>query len=309
MKSGWHICLAACLIGWLSTASAETWRFALIGDTPYTAQERKALPGMLDAIGELQVELIAHIGDFKSGRDRCDDALFLDRYNVFNSSRRPFIFVPGDNEWTDCDRLSNGHYDPQERLNRLRGIFWQSPESLGQTRLPLERQGADYPEHSRFRLGPVLFVTLNLPGSNNNWGLTDQPKAEWQKRNPKVLAWLRESFSLAKAEKRAGIVILFQGNPAFRHFSQGLPHRAYGDFLTALREETLNFSGQVVVVHGDTHWQRVDHPLRDAEGRIIPHFTRVETHGYPYMGWTLGIIDPDTPGLFRFQATTWPENN
>ena len=197
------LALAACL-----PAQAETWRFALIGDTPYTDYERAELPKMLSAIAERHVEFIAHIGDFKSGSSRCDDALFEDRYKLFQNSRVPFIFVPGDNEWTDCERLSNGAYDPLERLGKLRRLFWEDEFSLGKTQLPLARQAGGYPEHSRFRLGPVLFVTLNLPGGNNNWGLTSEARPEFLARNPVVLAWLRDSFNLANREQLAAIVFL-----------------------------------------------------------------------------------------------------
>ncbi|MEN3373492.1 metallophosphoesterase [Dechloromonas sp. ZS-1] len=295
--------LAALTVG---LAQAEIWRFALIGDTPYSDHERAELPKMLDAIADSHAEFVAHIGDIKHGRDRCDDALFADRYQLFNASRIPFVFIPGDNEWADCDRVNNGAYDPLERLNALRALFWSSPQSLGQKTLTQARQAGSYPEHARFRLGPVLFVTLNLPGGNNNWGLTETPREEWRQRMPVVQAWLKDSFALAKREKLAGVVLLFQANPGFRHFSQGLGHRSYRDFLSLLRDETLAFPGQVVAVHGDTHTSRIDQPLRDTQGKTLANFTRVETHGYPLMGWTKGFIDTEQPRLFRFEAYSWP---
>lgn len=296
---------AACLV-FVLPAAAETWRFGLIGDVPYSDRERAELPKMLDAIADSNVDFVAHIGDIKHGADRCDDAVFADRYQLFDSSRVPFVFLPGDNEWTDCTRLNNGSYDPQERLNKLRSLFWRDNFSLGQRKLALERQSAAYPEHSRFRLGPVLFVTFNLPGGNNNWGMTSEPRPEFLARNPMVLAWLKDSFALARREKLRGIVLMFQANPGFIHQAQGFPHSGYRDFLTTLRHETLHFAGQVVAVHGDTHISRIDHPLRDAKGQRIANFTRVETFGYPLMGWTRGIIDSDAPTLFRFETSAWP---
>jgi len=298
--------LAALTVG---LAQAEIWRFALIGDTPYSDHERTELPKMLDAIADSHAEFVAHIGDIKHGRDRCDDALFADRYQLFNRSRIPFVFVPGDNEWTDCDRVNNGAYDPLERLNALRALFWSSPQSLGQKTLTQARQAGSYPEHARFRLGPVLFVTLNLPGGNNNWGLTSEARPEFLARNPVVLAWLRDSFNLANREQLAGIVLLFQANPGFAHFAQGFPHSGYREFLSALQEESLKFPGKVLAVHGDTHISRIDQPMRDSDGRTNVRFTRVETHGYPQMGWTLGVIDTDLPTLFRFETHAWPAKN
>lgn len=299
-------CLAALLLGWAALAGAETWRFALIGDTPYSDSERRELPRMLDAIAESHVDFVVHVGDIKNGQSRCDDAVFKDRQQLFDGNPAPFIFVPGDNEWSDCGRVSNGAYDPLERLAALRQLFWQQPDSLGRKRIALERQPGAYSEHSRFRRGPVLFVTLNLPGDDNNYGRRSEPRQEFLERNPVVLAWLQESFALARRDKLAGIVLLFQANPGFAHFSEGLPHRGFRDFLEALRQETLDFSGQVVAVHGDTHISRIDQPLRDAGGKKIPNFTRVETFGYPLMGWTRGMIDTDSPALFRFEIHPWP---
>ena len=191
----------------------------------------------------------------------------------------------------------------------LRRLFWEDEFSLGKTQRALERQSGGYPEHSRFRLGPVLFVTLNLPGGNNNRGLTSEARPEFLARNPVVLAWLRDSFNLANREQLAGIVLLFQANPGFAHFAQGFPHRGYREFLNALQEESLKFPGKVLAVHGDTHISRIDQPMRDRDGRTNFRFTRVETHGYPQMGWTLGVIDTDLPTLFRFETHAWPAKN
>lgn len=298
--------LVALLLAWSALAGAETWRFALLGDTPYSDYERRQLPKILDAIAEAHVDFVAHVGDIKSGQERCDDSLFQDRQALFNSSRAPFVFVPGDNEWTDCERLSNGAYDSLERLGKLRSLFWSGNRSLGQRQLVLEQQGNAYPEHARFRLGPVLVVTLNVPGSDNDWGLAKDPRPEFLARNPAVLAWVKDSFALARREKLAGIVFLMQANPDFKRFAQGLPHRGFRSLLETLRDETLDFPGQVLLVHGDTHHHQIDQPLRDPGGNPISRFTRVETYGYPFMGWVKVYIDTDSPGLFRFESHPWP---
>lgn len=300
-------CLCALLLLLSTPVNAETWRLALIGDTPYSERERAELPKMMAAIAEHPVAFIAHIGDFKKGSERCDDELFEDRRQLFDNSRVPFVYVPGDNEWSDCDRLSNGAYDPLERLGKLRTLFWQKARSLGQLTIPQERQPGAYPEHARFAVGPVLFVTLNLPGGNNNWGMTNEPRPEFLARNPVVLAWLKDSFAQARRDKRSAIVLLFQANPGFSHYAQGFPHRGYREFLETLRDETLSFSGQVVAVHGDTHISRIDQPLRDRNGRPVQNFVRVETFGYPIMGWTEGIIDSDAANPLRFMPHPWPQ--
>lgn len=289
-----------------TTAGAESWRIALIGDTPYSSYERRELPKMLAAIADESVDLIIHAGDIKHSQEECSDTLFDDRLALFAASPTPLVFVPGDNEWTDCARVVAGHYDPLERLAALRARFFATDESLGQRRIQLERQTGPYREHQRWRLGPVLFITLNVPGPANNWQRDGKESDEARVRMREVLSWLHEGFALARREHLRGIVVTMQANPGFKHDRAGLPHHAFRELLNALRSETRRFPGQVLLVHGDTHWQRVDQPLFDPQsGKRIDNFTRAETFGYPYLGWVRLTIDEAGESLFRFEARPW----
>jgi hypothetical protein len=291
---------------------AETWRFAVIGDVPYNSYEESQLPLMLDDIAAEHPQFIVHAGDFKSSSKPCSDALFRDRRTLFDASQVPLIYVPGDNEWTDCRRLAAGGFDPLERLQKLRELFFATPRSLGRQTLAVEQQPGAYPEQLRWRLGPVLFVSLNVPGSNNNFGHRKTPGPEYLARNPAVIEWLEQGFATARREKAAGLVIVMQANPGFKHAVAGLPHSGYRQLLETLRRETLAFPGQVLLIHGDTHWQRIDKPLREtkastnnskeADKQPIANFTRLETFGYPLLGWVKVIVDSENPQLFRFEV-------
>ena len=288
-------------------AHAESWRFAVIGDTPYSDQERRELPALLEEIADEHPAFIVHVGDFKKSNARCSDEIFLDRQRLFNDSKVPLIYVPGDNEWSDCKRLIAGHFDEQERLGKLRQLFFSEPRSLGQTSIALERQSEQWPEHLRWRLGPVLFVTLNVPGPNNNFGMGQSASEEFRSRNPALIAWLKQGFATARREQSAAIVVAMQGNPGLKHFAAGLGHSGYRELLETLRSETLDFPGQVLLIHGDTHWQRSDHPLRDpASGKPLANFTRLESFGYPFMGWVEVVADTQAPGLWRFEVRPYP---
>ncbi len=298
--------LAAALAAWAGLAGAGTWSFAAIGDTPYSDFERAELPRLLDAAADAGVEFVVHVGDFKHGRSRCDDAVFEDRRRLFDASRRPFVFVPGDNDWTDCARVSNGAYPPLERLARLRQLFWADDRSLGRETLALERQSADFPEHARWRRGRVLFLTLNVPGGDNHRGTADLPPAEFLQRQAALLDWIGQGFAQARQEKLAGVVLLMQAEPGFQNFNRGIPRRGYGELLQALRWAAESFPGPVLLIHGDGHNHRVDQPLRDSRGRALVNFTRLETYGYPFLGWVKVDVDDDAPALFRFEANPWP---
>lgn len=290
-------------------ARADRFGFALIGDLPYSRYERQVLPDLLEAIGREDLAFVTHDGDIKDGSSACSDAVFQDIHGVFQASRHPLIYVPGDNEWTDCHRASNGGFDPLERLDRLRRIFFAGDDALGLRPLRLERQsaGTDFPEYRenvRWKIGRVLFVGLNVPGSNNNWGPLHTPSPEHVARSRANRAWLAEAFAHARAQKLVGILIVIQANPDLESAKRrGDRPNGYQAFLDQLRSETQAFAGQVVLVHGDTHFHRIDRPLKDAQtGAPLANFTRVETYGSPFIGWVKATVDDADPQVFRFEA-------
>ena len=265
--------------------SAPGFSFALIGDAPYSPQEETLFVEMLNQLDHEALAFIVHVGDFKSGSSRCSEEVFAQRREWFAWSRHPFIYLAGDNDWTDCWRPSNGAYDPLERLSRLRELFFQGPHSLGVDTLPLARQSdtapaSPYPEHVRWQQGRVLFAGFNLPGGDNNLGRMPHEHAQ---RDAAARDWLRQAFALAHREKLSAVVVLFQANP----FTESLqPRRGFAGFLDRLAHETAAFGGQVLLVHGDTHHYRVDRPL-DHPGTREPlaNFTRVEVFGSPSVNW------------------------
>ncbi|MBI5108991.1 MAG: hypothetical protein HZA62_09595 [Rhodocyclales bacterium] len=298
-------------------SQAETLSFGLFGDTPYNAWERRHLPELIAEMDQDDLAFVIHDGDIKSGSSECSDTAFLDILGVFQNSKHPLIYVPGDNEWTDCHRRSNGGYDPLERLAKLRELFFADEFALGRRKLALERQSRDptfapYRENVRWQAADVLFVGLNLPGSENNFhGITGSgPSPEYLARGFANRAWLEQAFAEARRRKLAGILIAIQGNPGFHAASAGRAPTGYADFLDQLRRESMNFAGQVVLVHGDTHQQRVDQPMENPDtGEIVRNFTRVETFGSPSFGWTKASIDPANPRLFRFEPRVFARPN
>ena len=303
---------------WLALCSglalAQPVPFGLMGDTPYSAWERAMLPALMAEMAQTRPAFVVHVGDFKSGSEPCSDALFQDRLALFQSAPMPLVFVPGDNDWTDCHRRSNGAYDPLERLDRLRDLFFVGDQSLGHRPLPLLRQSTDpafarYRENVRWEAGGALFVALNLPGSENNFhGVPGQtgPVPEFVARSAANQAWLAQAFAHAREQRLAGVLILIQANPGFEAARAGRSQPGYDAFLAQLRQEAARFAGPVVLVHGDTHRQRIDQPLTDpGSGEPVRNLTRVETFGWPFFGWVLGTVDARDPQVFRFEARPW----
>lgn len=305
--------LALSLLPAPAPALAFDFSFALFGDTPYTDEERERLPALLEAMARDGNEFAVHDGDIKSGDSLCNDGMYQDRLSVFQASPIPLIYLPGDNEWTDCHRLFAGLYKPEERLRHLRKVFYPDNQTLGKKRFPLERQSdvdkrfADYRENVRWVRGRVLFIGLNIPGSSNNYGDGDGPSAEFLAREKANRAWLDGGFELAHRERHAVIFIIMQANPDFGAFKSGRQNLGYGAFLRQLQTLTAGFPGRVVLVHGDTHRAHIDQPLRHPLTRLTLHnFLRIETFGSPYMGWTkVTVTNADTSPRVQYDPRPW----
>ena len=62
-----------------------------------------------------------HDGDLKAGsKSACSDDVYVQALGYLNSLKAPAMFTPGDNDWTDCDRPSNGAFSSLDRLDHER---------------------------------------------------------------------------------------------------------------------------------------------------------------------------------------------
>jgi hypothetical protein len=309
-----------------------TFTVALWGDMPYSATESSKLPALIADINAARVRFSVYDGDIKSGSSRCTDDVYTAAAERFDTFRSPLIYVPGDNEWTDCHRKNNGGFNALERLTFIRQTMFAEERSFGQRTLPLEHQGPPggvYAENTRWTYGDVVFLGLNIPGSNNNKvGTTDcissksvrnqddcdADNVEYQARDAANIAWLHDSFALAKARGLLGLMVVIQADMSFdlpetETFNErALPgFDGYNNFIAALVAETQAFAGQVVLVHGDIHFFKVDKPLVN-QANLIPNLTRVETFGSPNVHWVKVTVDPRSRNLFRFEPMIVPGN-
>lgn len=325
--------LASSTIG-LATASERerkrgSYAIGLWGDLPYSDVQKEGVTRLIADMNFQKLAFTVHDGDLKAGSNSlCDDALYFQSLSYFNALESPAAFTPGDNDWTDCDRPSNGGFNSLERLNRERQIFFSTKFSLGQRQLTQEVQAAPFVENRRWTVGNVTYATLNIQGSCNNLCDTAPDPAEYATRNAANIAWIKETFQTAKNRKSAAVMLISQANPGW---DENDPERApvrnpitlvqtdgqpdgFKDFLLALREQVIAFRKPVSYVHGDSHYYRVDKPFLDAQGRRIENFTRVETFGNnPANGtndvqWVKVIVDPRSREVFSYQPQIVPGN-
>jgi hypothetical protein len=309
-----------------ATAENKPFSIGLWGDMPYIKSgDAPKIPALIADINASDIEFSIYDGDIKDGSSKCTDDVYDGAIKMFGQMKKPVVYIPGDNEWTDCHRLNNGGFDNLERLAHIRKTMFAKSGTFGAASLPVEQQGKPgekFVENVRHLFNGVMFVGLNVPGSNNNKVLDDKDctkksartavqcdadNAEYAERDAANIKWLHEAFEAAKASKAAGVMVVFQGDPGFdipetedKDESRLPEFSGYHAFLDAIVAETKSFSGQVVLVHGDTHFFKIDKPLISSN-KLLTNLTRVQTFGSPNIHWVRATIDPTSRHVFTFQ--------
>jgi len=320
-----------------SEGGGNTYAIGLWGDLPYSdLQATTGVPNLIADMNNQDLAFTAHDGDLKSGSSECSNSVYTQALSYFNALRAPAVFTPGDNDWVDCDR--NPAYNSRERLDHERQLFFNTPFSLGQRRMRMDVQttpsclGVTGPapcvENRRWTVKRVTYVTLNVQGSCNNLCDTAPDPAEYTARNAADIAWLHETFDVAKARHSSAVMIISQADPGWDGSdgtraplrdpktlaeTDGQPD-GFQQFLNALRDETIAFGRPVAYVHGDSHYFRIDKPLLDSQGRRLENFTRVETFGDNQANgdndvhWVKVLVDANSREVFAFQPQIVPAN-
>lgn len=259
-----------------------------MGCMPYhMPQDAGRFENVIAAANAHRPAFSVHVGDTKYGQVPCDDAAYpviLDRFNRF---MHPLVYVPGDNEWTDCHTANAGGFDPLDRLSRVRRDFFNGETSLGNPPLKLQSQSqlqpehALYVEHNRWAHQGLLFATLHVVGSNNNARENDAAAmAEFLARDAASIAWMKAAFAEAAKPEHRALVLFLHGNPFTTNPKKTEPAgTGFANFVPALIQHVQAFAKPVYLFHADTHYFRLDKPLFSAAGRTLENFTRIETFG------------------------------
>lgn len=296
--------------GALHAPAPRPFHVGVYGDVPYITEEsqraeKTAAYGRLRAaLDGSDLAFVVHIGDFAAG-GQCADSLYAVRAEEFSESRHPLVYLFGDNEWTDC---AAGGFEPIERLERLRGLFAApGADALGRGRLHLVRQSADpafaaHSENVRWTRGGVVFLGVHLVGSNNNWGPDSLPSPELQARTRANVAWLRAGFAEAERTGAVGVAVFTQANPLPSTAVRQSGRNGFGPVADELERLAIDFGRPVALVHGDTHYFRVDMPFAEpGTRRVRANITRAETFGDPNTHWLRMTVDPSDPDVFTFR--------
>jgi hypothetical protein len=191
-------------------------------------------------------------------------------------------------------------------------------------------------ENRRWTYRGVTYATLNIQGSCDNRCGDHFDLTEATYRQAAVIAWMRETFQVAKDRDSSAVMFISQADPGFNDRPvESEPARdpktlvcktsgtgactsstpdGFQAFLTALRGEVISFGKPVAYVHGDTHFFRIDKPFLDSAGARLENFTRVETfgdnsaNGTNDVNWVKVFVNAASREVFTFQPQIVPGN-
>lgn len=230
--------------------SKRPYAIGLWGDLPYSAEQAAVIPNLIADMNSQELAFTAHDGDLRqgSGSPSCgDSSIYTRATGYFASLYAPAIFVPGDNDWTDCDRKSlgaDGRNSLQE-LDKERALFFNTPYTLGQSKflqevqststckgfgtandnvgpdsnvsLPQTATYTDVPcvENRRWMVGSVMYATLNIQGSCNNLCDDYPDPVEYAARNAADIQWMNDTFATAIAQNCVAVMFISQADPGW----------------------------------------------------------------------------------------------
>jgi hypothetical protein len=318
---------------------------AVFGDWPYNQNLIDNAPLLINSVNsDPDVSLVIHVGDIHSGSMPCTSAGILPPlstsnpgwnqgvYYQFQQFKDPVIYTPGDNEWTDCHKSkekSSGY--PLNELASVRSLFFAKPgHTLGMHEKIVSTQArkfdpaypadAQFVENVMWNSSGVVFVTVNLPGSNNDtlpWsGSFANPGAQMQEvseRTDADMRWLQAAFDEANNDRARAVVVAVQADmwdpAALVSGGDGLDK--YTRFVQKLADLSVQFGRPVLLLNGDSHLYATDHPLADpasATGmihgtRAVTNLTRITVQGSTNAPaeWLKLTIDPHKHAVFGWE--------
>jgi len=342
--------------------------FAVYGDWPYSQNLKDTASLLIDSVNsDPKVRLVMHVGDIHSGSMPCTGAGLTpppstsvpswnsDIFGLFEQFKDPVVYTPGDNEWTDCHKtkeFTSGA--PLNELAAVRGLFFANAGyTLGgrkkqvitqaQAYDPHHPADAQFVENVMWEESQVLFVMLNVPGSNDDglpWSggtatipgppypakafLNETERTqEVAARDAANLRWLDAAFAQAEGDKVKAVLIGLQADmwdpAAIAPGGDGL--HGYDTLVRAIAAHSKDFGKPVLLINGDSHLFEADAPLSTAfynnvpttvgdyhgVGYAVPNFMRITVQGSTNLPheWLRLSIDPKSPQIFSWQNVVY----
>ncbi len=257
-----------------------------------------------DAIAESDADNLAFVvaNGVKAGDESCSDDVYKNRRNLFDSAKNGLIVSVTASDWAQCVNAKNRSISA-ERLSRLRDVFFADEFSFGDSKIPLVHQSTMpkfrlYAENMHWRIGDVMFATVNLPSNNNNYLNAAGRNSEFEDRQIANNDWLKRIFLTAKISKLDGVVIFCDGNPLVHaehsSFFSSSKREGFADIRKQITAFAAKFQGKILIVHSDLDARRMSNANGiEWKGNIGTLHTEIP--------WIRITVDPAQPQLFAMR--------
>jgi hypothetical protein len=271
--------------------------FAVIANALSRPADEAPVRQMLDAIArDRNVSFIVYDGNVKGASEACRDGILQSRHTLLDVSRTPLVLLLGEHDWADCGQSHSGGYDPVERLDFARQLFFPDSNSLGQNPLSLSRESdvarfRTFREIVRWQDQGVAFIGLNAPSPNNHYVTAGGRNGEFEDRAVATTFWIEHAAETARRTEMRALVIVLQGDPDFGRYERrerfpwlrfsrsNLPRDGFLELKRSLVKAAEAFRGPVIVIHGASEPEpngfHIDQPLRNDRGLTVTNLTRV----------------------------------
>ncbi|QSN62681.1 hypothetical protein JYK05_08175 [Caballeronia sp. M1242] len=271
--------------------------FAVISDALTRPADETPVRQMLDAIArDRSVGFIVYDGNVKGATEPCRDSIYQSRRDLLDASRTPVVLLLGQHDWADCGLTHGGAYDPVERLDFVRQLFFADASSLGQNPLTLTRESEvarfrPFRENVRWQAEGIAFIGLNAPSPNNHYLTAGGRNGEFEDRTVATTFWLDHAAESARRAGMRALVIVLQGDPDFARYERrdrfawlrfsraNEPRDGFLELKRSLVKAAETFRGPVIVIHrteaSEPNGFHIDQPLRNDKGLTVTNLTRV----------------------------------
>ncbi|MFC7287895.1 hypothetical protein ACFQPC_07600 [Herminiimonas glaciei] len=291
--------------GWVQANDATPFSFGVIAK-PVKANDSEA--ALREAITESDADNLAFVvaSGLKAAEEPCSDALYRNRKTILDSAKNGVVLAVSGDDWTRCVNTKN-RLIANDRMNRLRELLFTDEFSFGDSKIPVVRQSMmsqfrSYAENMRWRIGDVMFATINVPSNNNNYLNAAGHNTEFEDRQTANSDWLKRLFITAKISKVDGIVIFCDGNPLLQAehssmFSSG-KREGYADLRRQILAFAEKYRGKILIVHSDYNTRPTASPKgiswRGNIGalRVEPPWRKI--HVNPTAGDLFTLVNPIT---------------
>jgi hypothetical protein len=308
-------CVLLLLLFPAALAAGERFAFAALGCLPYGEGSFEDFERVLGEIDRHRPSFAVHLGDIKGGGEPPTVAHYERVRAAFDAMETPLVYTPGDNEWTDVIRLSNGSQNQLEWLARIRAMFFETEQSRGRHPMALTTQRREtgfekFVENARWEHEGVVFATVHTVGSwNNNQPTVDGAVEEFEERDAANAAWIRGTFARARATGAPGVVLCFQANPFSADYGRAGYERGFENFLKTIEAESRAFAKPVLLLYADDHnYRLVEGVAFEQGGEPVANVTRLCAFGDKSRHGVIVVVDPARPGLFLCGPLLVPGN-